>query len=296
MLKWQRLVVLVKRLHLLHTRSSSRNESSFYDWWFDAFIWHQTNRGNQTHTLIITAVIHVCIQLPLMSIYNKRSKHILADLWGKQSWKFLSGFYDLYPAQRNALIQHIQRQSCLSYQMLVHPLTHTHILWGNPNAQRERERRRGQRSWLGEQGKAKSFTAVMKWTLLVKSWRDWHLLTCYSYRQTYSEYNCNTPWHLSVFLDGSYWAGGEGVLASSQHHRGGCHSRIRSRHCLQGVWEWLPYKQQPFWSLSWRWGTVNFLHNLSLFLLHLFELDYYCILWKYLTGCPGSQMIMTHFT
>ena len=192
-------------------------------------------------------------------------------------------------------------------------LLHTLTSCGVTLIHKERERGRGQRSWLGEQGKAKSFTAVMKWTLWVKSWRHWHLLTCYSYQQTYSEYNCNTPWHLSVFLDGSYWAGGEGVLASSQHHRGGCHSRIRSRHRLQGVWEWLPYKQQPFWSLSWRWGTVNlygedyhsylecefvfFLHNLvSLFLLHLFELDYYCILWKYLTGCPGSQMIMTHFT
>lgn len=68
-------------------------------------------------------------------------------------------------------------------------------------------------------------------------------------------FKCSTWSFPCVFLDGSHWACGEGVLASCQHHWGRCHCGIRSRHRLQGVWEWFPCEEQPFWSLSWGWGT-----------------------------------------
>lgn len=67
-------------------------------------------------------------------------------------------------------------------------------------------------------------------------------------KQTH-QFSCN--------IDGSYRAGREGVLASSQHHWRGCDGGIWSRHCLQGVWERFPCDEQPFPSVSWGRGSLH---------------------------------------
>lgn len=77
-----------------------------------------------------------------------------------------------------------------------------------------------------------------------------HFLLVYKYVMKICYASCGEKPHnrtvFYVFLDGSYWAGGEGVLASSQHHWWRCHCGIWSRHRLQGVWEWFPCEEQPF--------------------------------------------------